>query len=94
MDINNLLKVSFQNFTDILWANSLGKAGRNILQGEEMRNALSDISNSQEFIMWQNMLFDKSTGTIDHLDSWYLDTNPYGNLLAAWIALEDINGEG
>tara|TARA_Y100001968_G_scaffold17076_1_gene13562 strand:- start:643 stop:1086 length:444 start_codon:yes stop_codon:yes gene_type:complete len=44
--------------------------------------------------MWQNMLFDKSTGTIDHIDSWYLDTNPPGSLLAAWVALEDIDGKG
>ena len=37
------------------------------------------------------MLFDKSTGTIDHADTWYLDTNPRGNMIAAWIALEDIH---
>lgn len=40
------------------------------------------------------MLFDKSTGTVDHLDSWYLDTNPIGNLIAVWIALEDIHEDG
>ena len=38
--------------------------------------------------------FDKSTGTIDHIDSWYLDTDPMGHLIAAWIALEDIDGDG
>ena len=40
------------------------------------------------------MLFDKSTGTVDHIDSYYLDTNPMGRLIAAWFALEDINGDG
>ena len=40
------------------------------------------------------MLFDKSTGTVDHIDSWYLDTNPFGHLVAAWVALEDIDGTG
>lgn len=94
LDEYSLINSSFQNFTDILWANSLGIAGRQILQSEEVNKALGEVSKSSEFIMWQNMLFDKSTGTIDHIDSWYLDTNPYGNLLAAWIALEDIDGEG
>ena len=94
LDEHFLLNVSLQNFTDILWANSLAKAGRNILQSENINRALNSISNNKQFIMWQNMLFDKSTGTVDHLDSWYLDTNPYGSLLAVWVALEDIDGEG
>ena len=37
------------------------------------------------------MLFDKSTGTVDHADTWYLDTKPRGQMVASWIALEDIN---
>ena len=44
--------------------------------------------------MWQNMFFDKSTGTIDHIDTWYLDSDPMGYLFGAWIALEDIDGKG
>ena len=43
--------------------------------------------------MWQNMFFDKSVGTVDHFDSWYLDTillKPY----RFWFALEDIDGKG
>ena len=55
---------------------------------------LKSLTGEDEFVMWQNMLFDKSTGTIDHLDSYYLDTDPIGNLIAIWVALEDINGEG
>lgn len=94
LDDNFLLNVSIQNFTDIFWANSLAKVGRNILQSEYINKALNSISHNKEFIMWQNMLFDKSTGTVDHIDSWYLDTNPYGNLLAVWVALEDIDGDG
>ena len=39
------------------------------------------------------MLFDKSTGTIDHADTWYLDTKPRGKMIAAWIALEDIKNQ-
>ncbi len=44
-----------------------------------------------KFVVWQNMLFDKSTGTVDHADTWYLDTNPKGLIFASWIALEDIH---
>ena len=51
---------------------------------------LKEINGNKKFINWQNMLFDKSTGTLDHADTWYLDTKPRGEMIAAWIALEDI----
>jgi phytanoyl-CoA dioxygenase PhyH len=35
-------------------------------------------------------LFDANTATPAHQDWWYLDSIPNGHLLAAWIALEDI----
>ena len=73
--INNLLKVLFKNFTDILWSNSLGKASRNILQGKEMRNSLIDISNSKNLLCGK--LFYSINKPIDYLDFWYLDINPY-----------------
>lgn len=34
LDDYSLLNVSIQNFTDIFWAKSLAKVGRNILQSE------------------------------------------------------------
>ena len=94
LDKNNLLECSFENFTDLPWGIGLSKAGRDILQSSEIRNALTKISDFQDFCMWQNMFFDKSTGTIDHIDTWYLDTNPMGYLFGAWVALEDIDGKG
>jgi phytanoyl-CoA hydroxylase len=36
------------------------------------------------------MLIDANTATPPHQDCWYLDSVPNGHLLAAWIALEDI----
>ena len=94
LDQYGLLECSFENFTDLPWGRSLSKAGRNILQSNEILNALRDISDYKDFCMWQNMFFDKSTGTIDHIDTWYLDTNPMGYLVGTWVALEDISGEG
>lgn len=52
---------------------------------------LENISGASQHIMWQNMFFDRSTGTIEHQDHYYLDTNPSGQLIAAWYALEDIH---
>mgnify|MGYP001053916564 CR=1 FL=1 len=54
-------------------------------------NVLTLLSGHNKFIQWQDMLFDKSTGTADHFDSYYLDTFPIGQMTAAWIALEDIH---
>jgi phytanoyl-CoA hydroxylase len=34
--------------------------------------------------------FDANAASAPHQDSWYVDTVPYGKLLGAWIALEDI----
>ena len=94
LDENNLLKSSFENFTDLIWARELSKAGSKILQSQLVLDKLREISGEKEFSMWQNMLFDKSTGTLDHNDSWYLDTNPIGHLIAGWFALENITDEG
>ena len=94
LDQYGLLECSFENFTDLPWALNLSKSGRDILQSNEILNALRGISDHKDFCMWQNMFFDKSTGTIDHIDTWYLDTNPMGKLFGAWLALEDINGDG
>lgn len=58
---------------------------------QNISEALSVLSGSQKHVMWQNMFFDFSTGTIEHQDHWYLDTTPPGHLIAAWYALEDIH---
>ncbi len=94
IDEYGLLGCSFENFTDLAWARKLSEAGRNILQSIEILNALTEVSDENDFCMWQNMFFDKSTGTVDHIDTWYLDTNPMGHLIGAWVALEDIDGSG
>lgn len=54
---------------------------------------LTTLSGSPDHKMWQNMFFDKSTGTIEHQDHYYLDTDPPGHLIGVWYALEDIQEE-
>ena len=44
------------------------------------------------FILAQSMFFDQIT-TRSHQDCIYLDTIPSGNLVAVWIALQDLNEE-
>ena len=94
LEANGLLECSFENFTDLPWGRGLSKAGRSILQSKEILASLMSISEFKDFCMWQNMFFDKSTGTVDHIDTWYLDSDPMGHLFGAWIALEDIDGKG
>jgi phytanoyl-CoA hydroxylase len=62
-----------------------------ILYHPHVSETLMRISGQPSFISWQDMLFDRSVGTIDHQDSWYLDTRPHGHLVAGWFALEDIH---
>jgi phytanoyl-CoA hydroxylase len=53
--------------------------------------ALATLDGHDQHVSWLDMFFDLSTGTIDHADTWYMDTDPPGSLVAAWFALEDID---
>ena len=67
---------------------------KQVIYSQGVYNALCAVSNDvQDFVSWQDMAFDQSTGTIDHFDSWYLDTEKPGGVIGAWIALEDISPE-
>ena len=52
---------------------------------------LTDFTGHKDHVHYQSMFFDKSTGTKRHQDTWYLDTQPAGNLVGIWFALEDID---
>ena len=92
LDKNGYMIESMENPTRLLFNCGLGNSSKNILLGEEINSALKIINpNFNNFVQWNNMLFDKSVGTMDHADSFFLDTWPNGNLCAAWVALEDID---
>ncbi len=82
---------SFENPTWHINLPALRKAAMRILFHPKVSDALTDITGTTHFVSWQDMLFDRSIGTIDHQDSWYLDTMPHGRLIAGWFALEDIH---
>lgn len=56
-------------------------------------DALLRTTGISRWVNWQTMLFDRSVGTEVHLDTWFLDTEPKGHLIGAWMALEDIQPE-
>lgn len=85
------LKESILNPTQQVQAPKFAAAVRNILYHDQIHQALCAIyPGSLDFVSWQDMAFDRSTATIDHLDSWYLDTEIPGGVCGLWVALEDI----
>lgn len=73
-----------------LW-HGFSQAVEECLVDEEITNILSLLSGASSHIMMQNMFFDKSTGTVEHQDHYYLDSDPPGQMIAVWYALEDIH---
>lgn len=61
------------------------------LVDEGVITALSILSEASNYVMMQNMFFDKSTGTVEHQDHYYLDSDPPGKMVAAWYSLEEIH---
>jgi phytanoyl-CoA hydroxylase len=72
---------------------SFSKAVLNCLVDQAISDLLSILSGSSSHSLWLNMFFDHSPGTVEHQDHYYLDTNPPGNLIGVWYALEDIHPE-
>ncbi len=64
-----------------------------IIFHSSVSDCLTDFTNSEKHVNYQSMLFDKSTGTKLHQDTWYLDTSPAGSLVGVWFALEDIDAD-
>ena len=86
------LSESIQGFTRQWNIKRLANPGKEILLGSKMLTVLKSIfPQFKDFVQQNNMLFDKSMETIDHIDSWYLDTHPKGYLVGAWVALENIH---
>ena len=85
-----LLQNSMLNPSELAFFPQFSGAIKACIYDQAVSKILQCISGAAEHIMWQNMFFDRSTGTIEHQDHYYLDTNPPGHLVAAWYALEDI----
>lgn len=83
---------SILNPSQQVQAPRLASSVRDVIYQKSVSEALSYVFPAYlDFVSWQDMLFDRSTGTIDHIDSWYLDTEVEGGLVGIWFALEDID---
>ena len=92
LDEHGFMTQSMENFTRLWLSGGLAEAGHDVLLGSEIDAVMKAIQPGYPgFVHWLNHCFDRSTGSIDHIDHWYLDTDPPGRLIGAWIALEDIH---
>jgi phytanoyl-CoA hydroxylase len=91
LNVHGFIQESMQNASRLTFFKKFSKSFQSCIYDKNVSAALTAISGENEHVSWQNMFFDKSTGTIEHQDSWYLDTEPAGNLIGAWYALEDIH---
>lgn len=71
--------------------NDLTNSALNILCSNSVKSALKEIDLVEKHSIMMSMFFDQNKGTPAHQDWYYLDSLPNGNLIGAWIALEDIN---
>jgi len=88
---NGFLIESILNPSQQIQAPRFAATVRELIYHGAVFDALASVCpGCHDFISWQDMAFDRSTGTVDHIDSWYLDTEQAGGVLGLWIALEDI----
>jgi phytanoyl-CoA hydroxylase len=95
LEVNSqgFIEHSILNPIDLVFQNSFNQAALDIIANPIISQLLTTLSNRQKHIIWQTMFFDKSTGTVPHQDHYYLDSDPPGNLIACWFALEDIHSD-
>jgi len=73
------------------FSRSFSSSIEKIITHQNISNCLEDFTKSSKHTWYQSMFFDKSTGTKLHQDTWYLDSQPNGQLVGVWFALEDID---
>lgn len=82
---------SIQNPHLLGFSRSFSSSIEKIITHQNISKCLEDFTKSSKHTWYQSMFFDNSTGTKLHQDRWYLDTEPNGQLVGVWIALEDID---
>ena len=67
-------------------------AVENILTSDGLSAGFSTLLRERPKIV-QSMYFEGNSATWEHQDSYYLDSERVGSMVAAWVALEDIDAE-
>jgi phytanoyl-CoA hydroxylase len=91
LSVEGFLIESIQHPTKHIFLRKLKNSVKEILIDNKISDLLKSVTGFNYHVRWQDMLFDQSTGTIEHADNWFLDTVPAGYMNAIWIALEDIH---
>lgn len=84
------IKESMEDVTNLKLFPRFSKAILKCLIDENISTILNILSGTSSHTLAQSIFFDKSIGTIEHQDHYYLDSNPPGHLIGVWYALEDI----
>jgi phytanoyl-CoA hydroxylase len=85
------IQESMKDASRLAFFRKFSKRFQACIYDDGVSQALTTLSGEKEHVSWQNMFFDQSTGTVEHQDSWYLDTEIPGNLIGVWYALENIH---
>ncbi len=88
------LEDSLQSPHAYCWSKEFRRSLTKIICNLNIQKKLKSILNTKNnYAIWQSMFFDKTTGTLGHQDSYYLDTENGGGVIGCWFALEDIKIE-
>jgi phytanoyl-CoA hydroxylase len=88
---HGFIRESIMNASRLAAFGRFSGAIQKCIYNRAVSDALQALDGHERHVAWQDMFFDLSTGTIEHADTWYLDTDPPGSLVGAWFALEDID---
>jgi len=96
-DVNNEIdrllsqhKIEFTNGNKLMFANNVSSVIKKVSNDEQLRQILSFLLD-REIVAFQTINFLEGSQQRAHSDSIHMTTYPLGFLIAAWIALEDVN---
>lgn len=73
------------------YRNTFAQGAMQVFCHNRMQECLRHITKFESHFLGQSMFFDQNTETAPHQDDYYLDSVPYGKMVASWFALEDID---
>jgi ectoine hydroxylase-related dioxygenase (phytanoyl-CoA dioxygenase family) len=92
-DIERLLaqnKIQFTNGNKLMFANKISSSIKSVANDERLKQILTFLLD-REIVAFQTINFLEGSQQRAHSDSIHMTTYPLGYLIAAWIALEDVN---
>ena len=81
--------LNLQSVDPVRFAEFRSTSVRRVLADKQLRTVFTSLLNEAPKVV-QSMYFEGNSATWEHQDSYYLDSEVVGEMVAAWIALEDI----